>query len=158
MRGIFLCILVLSTCGRAEFDRPANTVDPRLKPYMDKFYADAANYGLTPGQAVWSLTFDQPSNEEWIGECTIKTYEHNTILGTTETIFRTIVIVPDMDPLLTQVVVNHEMGHCAYGLPHSDNEGTLMYPIVPNITNESELHQLTIEMFDTVSTIYQQRR
>lgn len=140
-------------CGRAEPYEPDRGVDLQLQEIMADFYAAADAYGLTSGYKIWSAKVGPIENEEWIGVCDRLTVAYTDNGGFTKdwTTYRMITIVPDLDPLYLKVVFAHEMGHCAYNLPHVDDPTALMHPYIPEIRDEYGLRVLITKMFDSVS-------
>lgn len=152
--AIFTMIALTSCGGLPELDRPARGFDPVLQGYMTDFYAETDAHGLYPGHDIWSAKFGDPNagkeDGSFVGLCTIQTAVRDNGMGPTYPTFRTIVIISDMDPLFTKTVMYHELGHCAYDLEHVDDPDAMMYPIAQVPADEAELHQLTVDMLDTV--------
>jgi hypothetical protein len=127
---------------------PDRYMDPALKPYYDRFMADARYLGLEPGNDVLRVEIDKMDEPDWVGVCITSV----RWVGFTPQIIRTIKIggMYDNDVLMTAIMY-HELGHCVYGLDHTNNPDDLMYPEIDWGISKDKLLVQMIGMFWTIS-------
>jgi hypothetical protein len=131
--GLAIC---LSSCGKPEV--PHN-IDPYFNSMMIKFQQDAIqhNIGLGDIGKVTVIQFDSSVSDNEYGKCSFK-HERGFTYSNYYKVISFSYNLKHLNTATQYKAFLHEIGHCLYNLPHSNNQTNhitedVMYSIIYQI-------------------------
>lgn len=146
----FFYSLLMASCGP---DIPTRYWDPMLIPYIDYIAKRLDDYNINSGPVYDILIYEIKTElqQEIIGFCQINDYYKS--VGVDENFWNFQIPSRTAYPEYNKILIlTHEIGHCAFGLGHSDNPQSIMYPFYYPIVNEIDFDNRWNIFIDEINT------